>query len=177
MGLIAPTYDEMSGNQMRKKTVQHLALLLVGIVFVGASFATLFDLSAVPDPGRLETFAANEAKNWLVYRESRSVRSKETPTTPADLDNAQMIFGSECSDCHGDDGRKPTDIGRGLYPRAPDLGSAEVQNWSDREMFWIIRNGIRLSGMPAFGKELSDQETWGLVHYVKSLRQQARTAS
>ena len=156
---------------MRKKVVLYSALVLVGVALVASSLATWFNLSALPDPGRFETFVAKEAKDWLIYRESRAARLKEPSTTPTGLDNAQMIFGSECSDCHGDDGRTPTDIGRGLYPRAPDLTSVAVQHWSDREMFWIIRNGIRLSGMPAFGRQLSDQETWSLVHYVKNLRQ------
>jgi mono/diheme cytochrome c family protein len=161
---------------MHKKAVLILVFSLAGIALLAASLATWFNLSALPQPGRFETFAANEAKNWLVYRESRTVRLKEPAITPANLDNAQMIFGSDCSDCHGDDGRTPTDIGQGLYPRAPDLGSAEVQDWSDREMFWIIRNGIRLSGMPAFGKQLTDQDIWSLVHYVKSLRPLKQTS-
>jgi mono/diheme cytochrome c family protein len=155
---------------MRKKAVLISVFSVVGIALVGASLSTWFDLSALPDPGRFETFVATKAKNWLVHHESRTARLKEPPLTPADLDNAQMIFGSECSDCHGNDGRTPTDIGKGLYPRVPDLGSAEVQNWSKPEIFWIIRNGVRLIGMPAFGKQLSDQEIWSLVHYVKSLR-------
>lgn len=155
---------------MRRKAVLISVFSLAGITLVGASVALGFSVSALPDPGRFETFAANEAKNWLVYRESRTATLKQPPITPADLDNAQNIFGSECANCHGNDGRTPTDMGRGLYPRAPDLGSEEVQHWSDRELFWIIRNGIRLSGMPAFGKQLTDQETWSLVQYVKSLR-------
>jgi mono/diheme cytochrome c family protein len=155
---------------MRKKVVLIPVLCLAGIVLVGASFALLFSVSALPEPGKAETFVANGAKNWFVYRESRTARSKEPPITPADLDNAQNVYGSECSSCHGDDGRTPTDMGRGLYPRAPDLGSEEVQHWSNSELFWIIRNGIRLSGMPAFGKQLSEQETWSLVHHLRTLR-------
>lgn len=54
--------------------------------------------------------------------------------------------------CHGPDGHTPTDSGRWMYPRASDLTSFPVQRYSDRELFWIVKNGIRLSGMPAFGK-------------------------
>jgi len=154
---------------MRTKSALVSVFSLASIALVGAALAVSVDVSALPDPGRFETFAANEAKNWLVYRESRAATLKEPQITLEAADNAQNIFGSECANCHGNDGRTPTDMGRGLYPRAPDLGSEEVQHWSDRELFWIIRNGIRLSGMPAFGKQLTDQETWSLVHYVKSL--------
>jgi mono/diheme cytochrome c family protein len=56
-----------------------------------------------------------------------------------------------------------------MYPRAADLGSAEVQRYSDRELFWIVKNGIRLSGMPAFGKVESDEAIWDLVRFVRTL--------
>ncbi len=55
------------------------------------------------------------------------------------------------------------DAGRWMYPRAADLTSREVQRYSDRELFWIIKNGIRLSGMPAFAKVESDEHIWDIV--------------
>jgi mono/diheme cytochrome c family protein len=56
-----------------------------------------------------------------------------------------------------------------MYPRAADLTSRDSQFYSDRELFWIVKNGIRLSGMPAFGKVESDGHIWDLVLYVRSL--------
>ena len=154
---------------MRKRAVLIPVLSLAAIALVGASLTSSFDLSALPEPGRFETSVANGAKNFLVHHEARNSSLKEPPIAQGDLDNAQNVFGSECATCHGNDGRTPTDMGRGLYPRAPGLGSNEVQHWSDPEMFWIIRNGIRLTGMPAFGKQLTDQETWSLVRYLRTL--------
>ena len=159
---------------MRKKVVLIPVFSLAAIAFVGASIASSFDLSALPDPGRFETSVADGAKNFLVHREAQTSSLKEPPITQSDLDNAQNVFGSECATCHGNDGRTPTDMGQGLYPRAPDLGSEEAQHWSDAEMFWIIRNGIRLTGMPAFGKQLSDEEAWSLVHYLRTLSAKQR---
>ncbi len=49
----------------------------------------------------------------------------------------------------------------------------EVQQYSDRELFWIVKNGIRLSGMPAFGKVEFDEHIWNLAHYVRTLRRNA----
>lgn len=155
---------------MRGRTVIFFASPLIGVALAGVSFAMWFDLSALPEPGSLESYMATEGKRWLVYRESHSARSQEPSATSESLENGQMIFGAQCADCHGIDGRTPTDIGRALYPRAPDLGAAEVRHWSDPELFWIVRNGIRLSGMPGFGRQLSSQEIWDLVHYVRSLQ-------
>ena len=153
---------------MRKRVIFIPVLSLVGVALIGACFALSFDISALPEPGKFETSVANEAKNLLVQRETRRTKPRELSVTAAAMDNAQNIFGSECSSCHGD-GRTPSDIGRGMYPRAPDLGSAEGQHWSDAELFWIIHNGIRLTGMPGFGKQLSDEETWSLVRYLRTL--------
>src|ERR1700760_2546974 len=155
---------------MRKKAALIFVLSLAAIAIVVKSVASSFDLSALPDPCKLETSVADGAKKFLVHREARTSSLKVPAIDRSDLDNAQNVFGSECATCHGNDGRTPTDLGRGLYPRAPDLGSEEVQRWSDAEMFWIIRNGIRLTGMPAFGKQLTDQETWSLVQYLRTLK-------
>lgn len=56
-----------------------------------------------------------------------------------------------------------------MYPRAADLTAEEVQSYSDPELFWIIKNGIRFSGMPAFGKVETEEHIWNLVNYVRTL--------
>jgi hypothetical protein len=69
--------------------------------------------------------------------------------------------------CHGLDGHTPSDAGRWMYPRASDLTAPEVQQYSDGELFWILKNGIRLSGMPAFGRVESDEHIWNLSNYLR----------
>jgi mono/diheme cytochrome c family protein len=142
-----------------------LALLL----FVGGALAFQFNLSALPEPGRMETLLATKAKRLLIRRASHG----EIPAPPTDMqasiEEGDKLFGSECAACHGLDGRKLTDAGRWMYPRAADLTSPAVRRYSDRELFWIVKNGIRLSGMPAFGKVESDEHIWNLVHYVRTL--------
>ena len=145
-------------------------LLVLLVVAAGLTFvAYQFNLSALNEPGRTETYLATKAKLWLV---GRSARGPLPPAPPSDSSSGalgEMDFMENCAACHGKDGRKPTDIGRWMYPRSLDLGSPEVQQWSDAELFWIIKNGIRLSGMPGFGKIHSDVEIWNLVQYVRSL--------
>jgi len=64
-----------------------------------------------------------------------------------------------------------------MYPRAADLTSEQVQSFSDQELFWIIQNGIRDTGMPAFGKVESGDHIWNLVDYVRTLRGDSRSKS
>ncbi len=103
------------------------------------------------------------------------------PPAPANLqasiEQGDKLYATNCSMCHGSDGHTPTDTGRWMYPRASDLTSLEVQQYSDRELFWIVKNGIRLSGMPAFGRVESDEHIWNLAHYVRTLRGSAHPAS
>ena len=152
---------------MKKFVIAGVVLVLVAAIAVAA--ASQFTLSALPDPGRTETFLATKAKHYLVRRSSRD----GIPPAPADRQAAvkegDRLFGTECGACHGASGHNPTDAGRWMYPRAADLTSRDSQSYSDQEVFWIIKNGIRLSGMPAFGKVEPDEHIWDLVFYVRTL--------
>jgi mono/diheme cytochrome c family protein len=150
---------------------------VIVILIAGAWLSfSLFNLSALPDPGAAETYLATKAKHMLVRR---AARRAAIPAAPADAKasaaEGDKYFGAECSMCHGLDGRSGTTTGRWMYPRVIDLGSAEAQSYSDRELFWIIKNGIRLSGMPAFGKVDADEHIWDLEEYIRTLPAEAKT--
>jgi mono/diheme cytochrome c family protein len=153
---------------MAKRIAKFLVvvLLVLAVIFVAAS---QIDLSALPEPGARESSLAASAKRWLIGRAARGSVSVAPAADASSADNGSMLFGMDCDSCHGKDGRHPTENGRWMYPRVPDLGSAGVQSWSDAELFWIIKNGVRFSGMPGFAKMQNDKEIWDLVHYVRSL--------
>ena len=65
-----------------------------------------------------------------------------------------------CLTCHGAGTVDPSEIGEGLNPPAPDLTQPSVQSKTDGELFWIVQNGIRMTGMPAFGPTHKDEEIW-----------------
>jgi mono/diheme cytochrome c family protein len=148
-----------------------LALAAV-VVIVGF---TQVRLDALQEPGHLETAFATGAKHLLVGWSSRREGIPPAPTNlRTSVEEGDKLYATDCSMCHGPDGHTPTDSGRWMYPRASDLTSPEVQQYSDRELFWIVKNGIRLSGMPAFGRVESDEHIWNLVHYVRTFRGSAR---
>jgi mono/diheme cytochrome c family protein len=144
-----------------------VSISVVALAWVGFQQASL---RALDEPGRAETYFATKAKRILVRREARGIRRLESHDRAQSGMIGEMQFRARCASCHGLDGRTPSDIGVAMYPRASDLGSPEVQTWSDAELFWIIQNGIRLTGMPGFGKSLADQDIWPLVDYIRSLR-------
>ena len=143
--------------------------VLVLLAAIIAAATSLFTLSALPEPGRTEMFVATRAKHFLVRRSSREGIPPTPAAQEASAKEGERLFGTECGACHGNSGHNPTDAGRWMYPRAADLTSRDSQSYSDQELFWIIKNGIRLSGMPAFGKVESDDNIWDLVFYVRAL--------
>src|SRR5579863_736823 len=145
---------------------------VVSVLAITGAFLVIsqFSLSAKPEPGRMETLLADTAKHFYVRIGSREAIPAPPENLQASIDQGDKLFGTECADCHGLDGHKLSDAGRWMYPRAADLTSAEVQQYSDRELFWILRNGIRFSGMPAFSNVETDEHIWNLVHYLRTLR-------
>lgn len=90
------------------------------------------------------------------------------PDTPQVLAAARSQFHTQCALCHNDNGDGRTSMGQSLYPKPPDLRGL-TQNKSDGAIFFSIRNGIRMSGMPAWSQD-SDLEIWGLVSLIRSMK-------
>ena len=152
----------------RRIPVVLIALALAAVVVI-VGF-TQIKLDALQEPGRIETVLATRAKHLLVRWRSREGIPPPPANLQASVEEGDKLYAADCSMCHGPDGRAATDAGRWMYPRAADLTFSGVQQYSDRELFWIVKNGIRFSGMPAFGKVESDEHIWNLVHYVRTLR-------
>lgn len=101
-----------------------------------------------------------------------SVRGRSNPVagTPAVFEDGLAHFADHCASCHGNDGNG-TDLGKSFYPPVPDMRAARTQNLTDGELFAIIENGIRLTGMPAWGNGTPEGEasSWALVHFIRRL--------
>jgi len=125
--------------------------------------------SARAEPTFVETALARTMRHLAV---PASARTAENPVPGSDevLSEAMAHFADHCASCHGNDGRGQTEIGRNLYPPAPDM-TTTTQRLSDGEIFWVINNGVRLTGMPAWGDDSpeSDRETWELVRFIRHL--------
>jgi len=156
---------------MRSRTAWTILVLAVVLIAIALM---RFNVTALREPGRVETAVANWNLRFLVRRASRQGIPQRPADTKASVASGSTLYSSECSLCHGSDGRSPTPMGRWMYPRAADLSSEQVQSFSDQELFWIIQNGIRFTGMPAFGKVETGDNIWNLVNYVRTLRGEVR---
>jgi mono/diheme cytochrome c family protein len=143
--------------------------VVVCILLVGWLAFSNFSLAAVAEPGGTETYMATKAKHLLIARAVREGVPPRPVDRAASAAQGDNNFAIRCSLCHGEDGHSRTPFGQGMYPRATDLSSNEVQSYSDQELFWIVKNGIRLSGMPAFGKTETDEHIWNMVDHLRTL--------
>ena len=127
-------------------------------------------LSARAEPAWVEVLVARAMRRLATPREVSSMTNTLEPTE-AVLTEGLEHFADHCAVCHANNGSGDTAIGRGLYPRAPDMRAAPTQELSDGELFSIIENGIRLTGMPAWGTGTPEGEraSWGLVHFIRRL--------
>ncbi|MBK6900701.1 MAG: c-type cytochrome [bacterium] len=129
-------------------------------------------VSAREEPTMAECRAAGMMRRLAMPSAARNLVNP-VPADEATLAEARAHFADHCALCHGNDGRGQTPIGRNLYPKAPDMTLAQTQHLTDGELFYIITNGIRLTGMPAWGSRTpqDDEATWGLVLLIRRLGQ------
>jgi len=150
-----------------------IAIVLFALVVLLLGAAVLLfrgGISAKLEPTRFEEAVARRLLRAGIPRAARDLRSPIAPTKEA-VAGGQAHFADHCALCHANDGSGRTEMGRNLYPRAPDLRLLQTQDLTDGELFYIIENGIRLTGMPGFGdgSEESKMESWRLVAFVRHL--------
>jgi mono/diheme cytochrome c family protein len=147
-----------------------IAVIVILIVAGGAVYGLVaFNLSALQDPGGTETYIASAFREWYIRRGAGKVSASTVANDATSIGQGEGLYSMECAQCHGPDGRKPTPVGESMYPRVPNLSSSDTQEMADKELFWVIKNGIRFSGMPGFAKINTDPEVWQLTYYVRSL--------
>lgn len=143
-------------------------MIVIVLILVAGFAASRASISALDEPGHLETALATSAKHEVVARAAAKLHLTPPVYSDAAAKSGQVLFSIECASCHGN-GRAPSRIGQAMYPRVPDLGSPEIQKWTDPELFWIIQHGVRLSGMPGFKNMDTEAQLWNLVQYIRTL--------
>jgi mono/diheme cytochrome c family protein len=149
----------------RSTALKHKLMLAAISAMLGAS---LQGCTAGKPPSQGETSLADAAKDVAIPLEAGKMNNPQ-PETSEVVSQGQEVFLGSCAQCHGADARGDSDLGRNMTPPAMDLTSAHVQHWSDAELFWIIQNGVRLTGMPAWKSSISDNDTWKLARFIHKL--------
>jgi len=153
------------GGGDRNAALKHKMMLGVISAMLGAF---LQGCAVGKHPSQEEASLANAAKDVTIPLEAGKMKNP-LPETDEIVSQGQEVFLGSCAQCHGADARGDTNVGRSMDPPAMDLSSPHVQHWSDAELFWIIQNGVRLTGMPAWKSSISDNDTWKLAHFVHNV--------
>lgn len=138
--------------------------VLVGLIVL---YSGWYDVSA--------TSGHTGATEWLLgtlQHTSVGARAEDLdvtlPTDSASLEHGFVHYDEMCVSCHGAPGVERGEPGQGMTPTPPDLAE-EAHEWSDAELFWITKHGIKLAGMPAYGPTHSDEEIRGIAAFVRRL--------
>jgi mono/diheme cytochrome c family protein len=161
-----------------KKTIEYALVALVVVLIATFAGGVAFlrwahGFSARDEPPGFEKLLARRLRTLAYPGDVRRLRNP-VPASPEVMTHARAHFADHCAVCHGNDGRGQTEIGRNLYPRAPDMTLADTQEMSDGELFHVIKYGVRLTGMPAWGDPNSqedDRSSWEIVHFIRHLPQ------
>jgi mono/diheme cytochrome c family protein len=164
---IVEGFETNQGDVMKKVIVYTVGAVLILEVLAVWVFAGMMDISAAKKEGTLTQW-------FLTSVRDRSVRSHAADIkVPALTDSAMILKGfghyhEMCVMCHGAPGEEPGELAAGLNPRAPLLAEGSG-SWSDAEKFVIIKNGIKMTGMPAWGPTHDDSAIWSIVAFVNQL--------
>jgi cytochrome c len=154
-----------------------VALLLAVVIFAigaGLFWITSTGFSARARPSGVEAYWGRSIRNMSIPKPARGMKNPMT-ASPEVLVEARRHFADHCASCHGNDGSGGTEMGQKLYPPAPDMTLPATQNLTDGELYYIIENGVRFTGMPAWGSGGSnDHDTWHLVLFIRHMPQMSR---
>ena len=148
--------------------------VVAGVAVIFAAGIAWYEIrrgfSARAKPSSIEVLVASTARRLAVPSANRR-RRNPFPASPETFRAGMEHFADHCAVCHGNDGSGDTMFGKGLYPKPPDLRARQTQNKGDGELYYTIENGVRLSGMPAFGERAGgdDVVTWHLVLFIRHL--------
>jgi mono/diheme cytochrome c family protein len=146
-----------------------IAILILAVAGLAGGYMFLRGgIGTTDEPSRAEAYVARRLRNFAIPSEARSIRNPFANDVAA-WRPANPTFQEHCALCHDSDGRGRAKVGQRLYPRAPDMAAADTQELTDGELFYIIRNGVRLTGMPGWSDLLSEEESWRLVSFVRHL--------
>lgn len=154
-----------------KSTRNWIGLIAVG----GAALAFAFIYFGVYDVAAARPHTS--ATHWLLgTMTARSVAARAKKISEEDIpdlsDSTLVRLGSEhfaetCASCHGAPGVDRSEMAEGLNPEPPALHDSLT--WTDRELFWIVENGMKFTGMPAFGSTHSEEDLWSMVALIRRL--------
>jgi mono/diheme cytochrome c family protein len=149
-----------------------LAVTVVALAAGGVFVMGARGFSSREHPSALERWVARRVRGMAAPADAKE-RVNPVSNSPEVLTEARAHWADHCAGCHSNNGSGDTEMGKRMYPPAPDMRLPETQQMTDGELFFIIQNGIRMTGMPAWGggSGHDEQDSWKLVRFIRHLPQ------
>ncbi|MGE4539496.1 MAG: cytochrome c [Desulfovibrio sp.] len=152
------------------RTIKAFVVSILVIIILAAGFALsgLYNVAATDPHWPVTKFLLELARERSVAVHSSGIQVPDL-TDPKLLPMGVRHFHEMCRLCHGAPGLPRTEFAEGLYPEPPNLASSDIQELNDAELFWIVTNGLKLTGMPAFSPTHTREQIAGIVDMVRRL--------
>ena len=155
-----------------KRQLPSTAFVVILLIIV-AAFGGIFIYTGIYNIGADDPHSKAVYMTLTQLRENAIAHHARNIAVPADLNDSKRIeagaglYQEMCTGCHLGPGVEPSELSQGLYPQAPEL--AKSTGRSAQQQFWIIKHGVKLSAMPAWGKTHDDQLIWDMVAFIRQL--------
>ena len=153
--------------------------LIVAVILIWSGLYNVSTLS--PDPGPLKWVFSTTSRNCIEHH-AKSIAvpqdvkalSEGTASGDSQADSSMIAEGFDhyndmCVTCHAGPGLSKSEAGIGLYPQAPDLARS-AKELPPQYLFWVIKNGVKSTGMPGFAKTHSDSKIWAMVAFLEKMK-------
>ncbi len=141
-----------------------IALVIIGAAFV---YTGIYNIGADAPHTRVVYSLIDSLRDRSIAVRARNIAVPADLNSPTRISTGAGLYAEMCSGCHLAPGMEKTEISQGLYPQAPELSNA-VRH-SMRQQFWMIKHGVKMTAMPAWGKTHSDELMWDMVAFINHL--------
>ena len=152
---------------LRRKRLLIAILIVVSVLYF---FLGRYDVSAMkPHPTIVNTI-------FHMINERSVQRNSASLTVPYDVDDKDIYvkgfkeYEEMCIQCHGAPGLEPSSTGKGLFPKPPKFPGEEFNEYSLKDIFWVTKNGVKMTGMPAYGPTHEDEIIWAVAIFLDKSR-------
>jgi mono/diheme cytochrome c family protein len=144
-----------------------VVLLVVGAIAGAFVYTGIYNIGADAPHSRLVYGLLQELREKAIARGARSVTVPDDLNDPKRIAAGAGLYNEMCTGCHLGPGIEPSEMSQGLYPAAPQLARAD--DLSSAEQFWVIKHGVKLTAMPAWGKTHNDELIWDMVAFIRQM--------
>lgn len=162
----------MTDDRGLKRHLPSTAFVLVLLAVIAAFggifiFAGVYNIGADAPHSSVISGVLEALRENAVARHSRNVVVPKDLNDPRRIEAGAGLYQEMCTGCHLGPGLERSELSQGLYPQAPEL--ARGDDLSAAEQFWVIKHGVKLTAMPAWGKTHNDQLIWDMVALIRQL--------